>query len=377
MKALETLTNAGLRRILLTFTLLAAVAGIIFAAGGSRALAQDEPTDQQPTRTLRVATKPLEPFVYLDGEVPRGYSVEIWDEVAARLGVDFEWQTYDTVAQILDAVRNGQADVAISGISMTREREQTLDFSHAYFDAGLQILVPATTDRSFFDYVRTLFSPAFLVILGLFVLTAFILGNVIWLIERKADDFPDNYLAGVWEGIWWSMIVVATGEYPRKPTPQTLQRVLTISYWFAGLMLVAQFTASIASTLTVEKLNTSVQGPEDLPGKRIATVEGTTAAAYLQDQSIQYFPVNRIEEALEQLRNNEIDAVVYDAPVLQYYAATAGQGRVSLTGPVFKPEKYGIALPQGSDLREPINEILLAMYQDGTIEAIYGEYFRE
>lgn len=360
-------------RLLIMALFVALVVGL--AAG--QALAQDEPTDQQPERTLRVATKALDPFVILDGEVPRGYSVEVWQEIAGRLNIDTEWKTYATVAEILDAVRNGEADVAISGISMTEERERTLDFTHPFFDAGLQILAPATESNSFLDLLRSVFSRAFLLILGLFILTAFLLGNVIWLIERHAEDFPDTYLAGVWEGVWWSMIVVATGEYPRKPTPQTLQRVLTISYWFAGLMLVAQFTASIASTLTVEKLNTSVQGPEDLPGKRVATVEGTTASGYLESQGIQFFGVSRIEEAFSLLEAGDIDAVVYDAPVLQYYAATGGQGRVLLAGPVFKPEKYGIALPTGSPLRDPINESLLGMYQDGTIESMYNEWFRD
>jgi ABC-type amino acid transport substrate-binding protein len=46
-----------------------------------------------------------------------------------------------------------------------------------------------------------------------------------------------------------------------------------------------------------------------------------------------------------------------------------------VVGPLFRPEKYGIALPQGSPLRKPINEALLSMYADGTYERIYANWF--
>jgi polar amino acid transport system substrate-binding protein len=52
-----------------------------------------------------------------------------------------------------------------------------------------------------------------------------------------------------------------------------------------------------------------------------------------------------------------------------------GNGVLAVVGPIFRPEKYGIAVPDGSLLRKSINETLLAMYQDGTYEQIYGKGF--
>jgi len=70
-----------------------------------------------------------------------------------------------------------------------------------------------------------------------------------------------------------------------------------------------------------------------------------------------------------------VQAVVYDAPVLLYHAATEGKGSVQTTGPIFKEETYGIALPTGSPLRKPINEALLRLKQDGTYEELYTKWF--
>jgi polar amino acid transport system substrate-binding protein len=59
--------------------------------------------------------------------------------------------------------------------------------------------------------------------------------------------------------------------------------------------------------------------------------------------------------------------------VLQHYALTSG--KLHVVGPVFNPEAYGIALPQGSPLREDINRTLLEIREDGTYEKLRIKYF--
>ena len=102
------------------------------------------------------------PFVFTTGDTPTGYSVDVWAEVAGRLGLAYEWVEYETVGEILDAVQSGAADVAIAGISMTRDREAVVDFTHPYFDAGLQIMVPAGASFSFREVVSHFLSPGML-----------------------------------------------------------------------------------------------------------------------------------------------------------------------------------------------------------------------
>lgn len=75
------------------------------------------------------------------------------------------------------------------------------------------------------------------------------------------------------------------------------------------------------------------------------------------------------------LMRGEIQAIVYEAPQLRHWLATRGPSMAALVGPVFRPERHGIALPPGSPLRKPINAALLAMQEDGTAEAIAGRWF--
>lgn len=66
-------------------------------------------------------------------------------------------------------------------------------------------------------------------------------------------------------------------------------------------------------------------GPEDLPGKQVATTTGSTSAIYLRQQNIQPLEFPRIEQAYDALLKGLADAVVFDSPVLLYYAAREGK----------------------------------------------------
>ena len=325
---------------------------------------------------LRVVTKPIEPFVIKQGDHWTGFSIDLWDEIARRLGVSYEWVEVKTVTDQLNAVEQGQADIAIAGISMTADREKLVDFSHPYFDAGLQILTKQNSRPSLYQHFMRFFTPSLLTLLAVGLLFSLVMGHVIWLFERRHNpDFPRGYVRGVTEGLWWLYTVIATGEYPDKEHSNQVKRGLTVVWWLLGVALVAQLTGTIASSLTVEQLTAAVNGPGDLPGRQVAAVNGSTAAQYLTEQGISFEGVTRIDDAYALLQSGEVQAVVYDAPVLQYYAAKKARGQMQVVGPIFKPEKYGIALPSGSPWRKQINETLLAIYQDGTYEALYNEWF--
>lgn len=102
-----------------------------------------------------------------------------------------------------------------------------------------------------------------------------IAGHVIWLLERQRDaDFPKSYVKGVWEGIWWAAVTVTTVGYGDKTPRGIFGRTFGLIWMFAGLFIIANFTANVTSRLTVEQIEGAINGPQDLPGKIVVTVEG-------------------------------------------------------------------------------------------------------
>ncbi|CAB3767240.1 transporter substrate-binding domain-containing protein [Paraburkholderia humisilvae] len=347
-----------------------------FADQPASAAPRVTPTVAVTNGPLRVAIASVAPFVLPQTAVPEGFSVDLWNELARRMHVEFTWVKVPTQAQLLSAVQHGDADVAIAAITMTPERERVVDFSIPYFDSGLQIMVRAQNDSTFMATLRSVPWLGIVQLLGIAVAIVFLLANLIWLIERKQDpQFRKPYFRAIGEGLWVTMLIIATGEHGERETASVLKRLLVPAMWLIGVVLIAQLTATVTSSQTVARLQSNIRGPDDLPGKSIGTVPATTAANYLAQRGLPFVDINTADDGIRMLTQGDVQAIVYDAPTLQYWAAKRGNGALIVVGPIFRPEKYGIAVANGSALRKPINEALLAMYEDGTYEQINGKWF--
>ena len=135
-------------------------------------------------------------------------------------------------------------------------------------------------------------------------------------------------------------------------------RLVALIWMFTSIIIIAAFTGSIASAITVGALDGKVSGPEDLADVRVAAPGGTSAADYLIASGIRPVEAESIEEAFDLLEAGRVEAVVHDAPVLHSLAQQSPDVRVLEA--TFAPQNYGIALQQGGPLREQINRAILA-----------------
>jgi ABC-type amino acid transport substrate-binding protein len=90
---------------------------------------------------------------------------------------------------------------------------------------------------------------------------------------------------------------------------------------------------------------------------------------------MQTIELENVEKGYRLLETGKVDAVVYDAPVLQHYASKKGKGKVQVVGLIFKEKSYGIALPRKSDLRDRINIALLQLEESGEYEEVNKKWF--
>lgn len=91
---------------------------------------------------IRVASVgDLKPYAFTDakGEFT-GFDVELFTDVAERIGYDDVVFTGQDFAAILPAVANGQFDVGVAAIGITDERKGTVDFSDGYLAGFLTVL---------------------------------------------------------------------------------------------------------------------------------------------------------------------------------------------------------------------------------------------
>jgi polar amino acid transport system substrate-binding protein len=76
-------------------------------------------------------------------------------------------------------------------------------------------------------------------------------------------------------------------------------------------------------------------------------------------RGLPFVDVRTATDSIRMLTQGDAQAVIYDAPALQYWAAKRGKGVLAVVGPNLQAGKYGIAVANDNTLRTGINEALL------------------
>jgi polar amino acid transport system substrate-binding protein len=331
-------------------------------------------------RDVAVATRILPPLVISQSGNLTGFSIELWDEIARRLKLRTTYEPAPDVRALLELVRSGKSEVGVAAISITAAREVEFEFSQPILSAGLQIMVRGSgkddSTNPLGDLLGLLFSKTSLIWLGVALLLILIPAHIIWLLERRHSNgmIPtDKYIPGIFYAMYWSAATLAT-QAETQPR-QWLARLVALFWMFSGIVFVALYTAQLTAQLTVAQIQGGIGGPDDLAGRTVATTRGSTAANVVRELNAQVIEVASIAEAFKALLDKQADAVVFDSPVLLYYAANEGKGRVHLVGAPFRKEDYGIVFRPGNPLRRQVNATLLGMREDGSYQRIYDRWF--
>ena len=327
---------------------------------------------------LVILVKPVAPFVMEDNGHFSGYSIDLWQEVARNAGwTDYEFKKVDTVPQMIDGLKNAQGDVGVGALSITAERSKIIDFSHPFYDSGLDIMVKGGGSPSPFELLKRLFTPALvLTFLGIMVALV-IVSHILWYFERRHnhEDFPHHYGAGLIESIWWTTCVLLVGSCMGKDPKGITGRVIGTAWGLVGIAMISYLTATATTIMTVDTLGGDINGPRDLDGKAVATVQGTSADKYLQAEHMKVVEFTKLEDAIDALKDNKVKAVVYDSPVMMYYLAEHDSKELHLVGKLFDKQKYGFGLQSNSKLRQQLNSALLTVAETDFLEQLDKRYF--
>jgi ABC-type amino acid transport substrate-binding protein len=333
-----------------------------------------------PSAKIRVVTRDLEPFSFTQDGRRVGYAAELWDQLARETGLEYEVSVVGTAQEIIDALKDKKADVGVGALSVTAQRESVIDFSQPFYESGLQVLV-AGGGGSFADNVwpmlRNLFN---LELIGMFLLllgTMFLISYLVWLYEHPVneDQWPADRRRGLWESFWWTVSTLLVGGADNKGPVGVGGRIVAIVWMLLSIVLVSLLTASFTTTLTINTLKGEINGPADLPGRKVSTVKGSTAEAWLNAKGAQVKAETTVGEAIAALRKGSVQAVVFDAPVLQYESAKAEDTKLHMVGQMFERQNYAFALQQDSELVEKLNQGLLSLHERGMGTELRKKYF--
>ena len=126
--------------------------------------------------------------------------------------------------------------------------------------------------------------------------------------------------------------------------------------------------------------NTDINSMEDLEGKTVASRLGSAPLEYLQENvpTANVLPFEQLDQMYLAVEGGTADALLYDAPNVEYYIATTGEGTLKAVGDLYEAQEYGIAISKENDaLVEAMNQALATMIDDGRYAETYEKWFDE
>ncbi|XP_071260318.1 glutamate receptor ionotropic, delta-2 [Salvelinus alpinus] len=358
---------------------------------------------------LRVVTVLEEPFVMVSENVlgkPKkyqGYSIDVLDSLSNYLGFKYEIYVapdHKYGSQQSDGVWNGlmgelvakRADVGLSALTITPERESAVDFTTRYMDYSVGVLL-RKAERTV-DMFACL-APFDLSLWACIAGTVLLVGILVYLLNwLNPPRLPMGAVSSTtfYNSMWfvYGSFVQQGGEVPYTTLAT---RMMMGVWWLFALIVISSYTANLAAFLTITRIENSIQSLQDL-SKQTELPYGTVldSAVYEQVRSKAMNPFerdpmysqmwrminrtggadNNVDESKEGIRKVKYGrfAFVWDAAVLEYVAINDEDCSFYTVGSNAPDRGYGFAMQHGSPYRDIFSQRILELQQNGDMDIL-------
>ncbi len=360
--------NTLLRHLVMTVCLL------LIAAGGPASAQNATASKATADEPMTVGVYALPPYAMQDKDGSwYGLGIDLLDALSRRIGKEYRLVESTPDAMVQD-VAGGKLDMALGGVPINAADEAVIDFSVPYYSGDLGVALRVVDKIGPTMMFELLTSPAFLYMLGLLTGPVFVIGALIWLLERRAnpEQFEPRPARGVFSGFWWATVTMTTVGYGDKAPVTFFGRLLAMAWMFAALILAAITTAQLAAGLTSSLHTNFVDNIRDLSGLTVGTITESPAAAELGLLNISVTSFDTVSAGLDALESHDIDALVYDRAILQW--SLDNYRDLYLSNLEFMQQNYALILPLNDPARNAINIAILQTLESQQWHLILERY---
>ena len=344
--------------------------------------------------TLRIGLVESRPFTRIEYIIDKegrnltkfiGYIPDLIDLLKGRMNFTpqlFLAPTNQTYTGLVKSVARGDFDIVMGDVTVTSLRREVAAFSASIFDNALRLIIrkPVAEQVDFFSYLRP-FSPSLWV--AIFVTTIYT-SFLICLLERHDNEAlrDRSILSMAAMAIWYSIgNIMGYGVDFHVTTASG--RLLTVALYILSLVLVASYTANLASNLTISKTKYIISGIEDMKqGKlafnRIGIRVGTAAEEFyvreISRGSRNFYPLKSRQELFDRLLSGDIDVSFMDIGAAEYMTNNI-YCNLTLVGASFDGSMFGIVFPKNWLHIQDFDINVLALRELGELDTLKKKWF--
>jgi len=279
--------------------------------------------------TLHVALKIDPPFVmkYENGHYG-GVSVDLLN------GMDMPYSITEvngSYSNIIDSIHSGNLNVDFfaNPVTITKNRIQKVFFSQPFYVTSTSIAYTKNAKPKFnwVGLIRPITNLLLIILL---------LAVIFWLVERNHNDSIAKTPSGILTSFYWVSATMTTVGYGDVIPKTKVGMVMAIKLMWVSMLLTAYMIAQIA--MATDKVEFRLG---DLNKCKVATIDGSSTADFLDENGIKYIQYNTPTEAFDAMNEGDLDAFVYDTPVLQYFNGMDIYDGIQLSDEEFEQQTFG------------------------------------
>eukprot|EP00243_Klebsormidium_subtile_P013209 TRINITY_DN8558_c0_g1_i1.p1 TRINITY_DN8558_c0_g1~~TRINITY_DN8558_c0_g1_i1.p1 ORF type:complete len:528 (+),score=86.28 TRINITY_DN8558_c0_g1_i1:336-1919(+) len=291
----------------------------------------------------------------------------------------------------------GRADIAAFPLSLAPGRPDAIDMTYSYYEAGLGMIVKKESGT--FDGVTVFLKPfttkLWLSLIATVVFITLSLHLLAWVspygryevkkVRNVTSNAPiEEFVIHSENSSYLLDSLMATVVNPPIPASKSWAvRLPSIAFYLFMVVVVASFTANLASLLTVESFSSLVSNLADLRQKALPFVVNTGGATYtyftksmdpaiLMMQAKMQTAVGNTA-ALKMVRSGQVVAYLTDLPTLLYFGGEPPCD-LQVVGPEFGPGVYTFGLQKNSNLTHVLNTAMLQLGLNGVLDGLHKKW---
>jgi polar amino acid transport system substrate-binding protein len=293
--------------------------------------------ESQTKSKLKIAVCDRPPFCYREGDRWSGLSIALWEQVAQRLGLSYE---YDELpfSRITQALGTGECDLSpVLALSLlSQEHSLQLRFTEPYLVShGALLTRRECAVREMLTLGKRLVNRQMLLIFGLMLAGMILFSIVLLAIERRRHQ--SNFHGSNWKGfgsaLWLSASTMTSLGYSDTSHLSVLSRVVSFLWMLFGVLVIAIFTGSVSSSLTMADITSGIIHFHEINRFDAGVLKGSRMDELLETRGIPALRYDSLESGLDALRSGKsISAFAGDEVSLGYLSSRsyAGEFHMSL-----------------------------------------------